>query len=296
VPHDVDGWWREGRIRPPGPRRRREAALLPWFLGQHHSRWYAPVAAACRTDGKEHATASGRPAYAVPVRNGHPGDRRARQSRSRARTDPTGHPSSELPVRPPEARGAGRSVGPGPPAHPGRHGLLAVSRPIVLVGLMGCGKTTVGTALAERLGRPFWDGDAQLKELTGMAAAGLGAERGLDVLRRIEVEVLALGLAHRPAPVVAAAAATILDPRLPGLIGLAWTVWLRVEVTHLAARLRRDDGHHPLLAGDLLATLREMARVRDPLYGRVADLTVDATRAAPAVLVGRIVAELPPGF
>jgi len=170
-----------------------------------------------------------------------------------------------------------------------------VSRPIVLVGLMGCGKTTVGTALAQRLGRPFWDGDAQLQELTGMTAAGLGAERGLDVLHGIEVEVLALGLAHRPAPVVAAAAAVVLDPRLPGLIGLAWTVWLRVEVTHLAARLRRDDGHRPLLAGDLLATLREMARVRDPLYDRVADLTVDATRAAPAVLVGRIVAALPAG-
>ena len=107
---------------------------------------------------------------------------------------------------------------------------------------------------------------------------------------------MALGLAHRPVPVVAAAAAVVLDPRLPGLVGQAWTVWLRVDVAHLAARLRRDDGHRPLLAGDLLATLREMARVRDPLYERVADLSLDATRAAPSALVGRIVAALPAGI
>jgi shikimate kinase len=170
-----------------------------------------------------------------------------------------------------------------------------VNRPIVLVGLMGCGKTTVGTALADRLDRPFWDGDVQLHELTGLTAAELGRERGLDVLHRIEVEVLARGLAHHPVPVVAAAAAVVVDPRLPGLVGQAWTVWLHVEVTHLASRLHQDDGHRPLLAGDLLATLREMARVRDPLYAQVADLTLDVTRASPAALVGRIVAAMPAG-
>lgn len=169
----------------------------------------------------------------------------------------------------------------------------AVSRPIVVLGLMGCGKTTVGAALAERLGRSLWDGDAQLQELTGMTAARLGTERGIDVLHGLEFEVLSLGLARRPAAVVAAAAAVVLDPRLPGVIGAAWTVWLRVELTHLVTRLQHDDGHRPLLTGDLLATLREMARIRDPLYGQVADLTLDATRSTPAVLVARILAALP---
>jgi shikimate kinase len=170
-----------------------------------------------------------------------------------------------------------------------------VSRPIVLVGLMGCGKTVVGEALAERLERPVWDGDVQLERITGMTAARLGAERGLDVLHRIEVEVLARGLAHRPAPVVGAAAAVVLDPGVPALLVPAWTVWLHVELTHLVARLQRDDGHRPLLGGDLLATLREMARVRDPLYAQVADLTLEATRAPAAVLAARIVEALPAG-
>jgi len=91
----------------------------------------------------------------------------------------------------------------------------AQSRPIVLVGLMGSGKTTVGSALADRLGRAFWDGDAKLLELTGKTPGALGAERGLEVLHGLELEVLSLGLAHRPAPVVAAAASVGLDPRLP---------------------------------------------------------------------------------
>jgi shikimate kinase len=169
----------------------------------------------------------------------------------------------------------------------------AQSRPIVLVGLMGSGKTTVGSALADRLGRAFWDGDAKLLELTGKTPGALGAERGLEVLHGLELEVLSLGLAHRPAPVVAAAASVGLDPRLPGMLLEAWTVWLRVELTHLVARLQRDDGHRPLPGGDLLATLREMARVRDPLYAQVADLSLDATLIPPAALVQRIVEALP---
>ncbi|HXZ99332.1 MAG TPA: shikimate kinase [Candidatus Binatia bacterium] len=170
-----------------------------------------------------------------------------------------------------------------------------MARPIVLIGMMGCGKTTVGQALARRLSRPFWDSDAQLEAATGQTAARLGVDRGIDALHSLEVEVLARGLAHRPPRVVAAAAAVILDQRMPSLIGNAWVIWLRVDVARLATRLQRDDGHRPLPAGDLLGMLREMARTRDPLYARFADLSLEASRSSPAGLVRRILAEMPPG-
>lgn len=170
-----------------------------------------------------------------------------------------------------------------------------VSRPIVLIGLMGSGKTTVGELLAQRLDRPFWDGDAQLEGMTGRSASRLTAERGADVLHRLEVEVLVRGLSHRPAQVVAAAAAVVLDPQVPSLLAETWVVWLRVEVAHLVSRLRHDDGHRPLPSGDLLGMLREMARVREPLYASLADLTVDSGRSTPAATVRRIVASLPAG-
>jgi shikimate kinase len=167
-------------------------------------------------------------------------------------------------------------------------------RPIVLLGLMGSGKTTVGTLLARRLGRPFLDGDARLEAMTGKTAAQLAAERGTDVLHRLEVEVLARSLGERPEPVIAAAAAVVLDPRVPSLLGAAWSVWLRTDVTELVSRLAGGDDHRPLARADLLGTLREMARNRDPLYASVADLSVDARRA-PTAVVRRIVEAMPAG-
>jgi shikimate kinase len=171
----------------------------------------------------------------------------------------------------------------------------AQHRPLVLVGLMGAGKTSVGTLLARRLGRPFWDGDAQLEAMTGRTAAQLSAERGLDVLHGLEVEVLARGLAHRPPPVIAAAAAVVLAPRVPSLLAGVWVVWLRVEPARLASRIHAQVGHRPAFGGDLLGVLREMARARGPLYAGVADLTLDADRAAPPELVRLILAAMPAG-
>jgi shikimate kinase len=173
-----------------------------------------------------------------------------------------------------------------------------MTRPIVLLGLMGCGKTTVGEALSRQLERPLWDSDAVLAELTGKTAAQLADERGIEVLHQLEVEVLSKSVSRKPDAVVTAAAAVVLDPRLPALIGPAWAVWLQADITRLAARLQAHDGghgHRPLLAGDTLGTLREMARVRDPLFAQVAQLTLDAGRLTPSVLVRRIVAAMPPG-
>jgi shikimate kinase len=168
-----------------------------------------------------------------------------------------------------------------------------MSRPIVLLGLMGCGKTTVGRLLARRLARKYWDNDDGLRELTGRTAAELALESGPDVLHGLELEALMRGVGRRPAEVVGGAAAVVLDPRLPTVLAGAWVVWLRADITVLAARLRSGDGHRPFLGGDLLATLREMARLREPLYAQIAHLTVDVGRIDAAEAVRRIAAQIP---
>lgn len=170
-----------------------------------------------------------------------------------------------------------------------------MARAIVLLGLMGSGKTTVGSLLARRLDRPFVDGDARLEAMTGRTAAQLAEERGADVLHRLEVEVLARSLADHPEPVIAAAAAVVLDPRVPSLLAGAWSVWLRADAVELAGRLSGGDDHRPRGGGDLLGMLREMARSRDPLYARIADASVDARHATPAAIMRRILQAMPAG-
>ncbi len=170
-----------------------------------------------------------------------------------------------------------------------------MARAIVLLGLMGSGKTTAGRLLARRLGRPFVDGDARLQVVTGRTAAEIGEERGIEVLHHLEVEVLARSLSARPAPVIAAAAAVVLDPKVLSLLADAWSVWLRADVSELAGRLQGVHDHRPLPGGDLLGMLREMARIRDPLYASVADLTVDARHTTPAAIVRRILEAMPAG-
>ena len=89
-----------------------------------------------------------------------------------------------------------------------------VRGPVVLIGLMATGKTTIGRQLAERLGIELRDSDADIERDTGgLTVAGLVAEAGADVMHRREVEHLLAALAARHPVVVAAAASTVDDPR-----------------------------------------------------------------------------------
>src|SRR6476661_8341308 len=119
---------------------------------------------------------------------------------------------------------------------------------VVLVGLMGTGKTTIGALVAERLQRRFFDNDDVLERRTGRTAAELRRERGEEVLHRLEAEILLECLATRPVAVIAAAASTILDDDArDALRDDAFVVWLRTDLPVLTARLS-DPGTRPLRA------------------------------------------------
>jgi len=164
---------------------------------------------------------------------------------------------------------------------------------VVLVGMMGVGKSTVGRALARRLGRPFVDSDEQVQARTGQTVAQLFAEHGEAYFRREEARALREALSSAQPSVIAAAGGTVLDPNNRAQIAehAALVVWLRAEPEILAGRVRQGD-HRPLLAEDPLGTLRRLDRDRRPLYAEVASLTLDvANRSVPA-LVREIAAAL----
>lgn len=167
---------------------------------------------------------------------------------------------------------------------PGRH--------LVLVGLMGVGKSTVGRALAERLGRPFVDLDEAVVAAAGRPVAQLFAEEGEAGFRAREAAVLAEVLGAGAAAVVATGGGAVLCGRSRDRLAGQATVWLRASPPVLAERLGAAPGQErPLLAGaDPEARLAELAGERDPLYHEVAGIVVDVGGLSVDEVVDRVLA------
>jgi shikimate kinase len=156
--------------------------------------------------------------------------------------------------------------------------------PIVVVGLMGSGKTTIGRTLAERLGRPFRDSDGDLLARTGRSARDIAAADGVDALHALELEHLLTALSE-PEPAVIAAAASVIDEPA-GRAALAApgvrVVWLRVDPDTAEGRTSGPD-HRP----EHEALAAQAAR-RDPWFAAVADVVEDVAVADAASIVARL--------
>jgi shikimate kinase len=142
----------------------------------------------------------------------------------------------------------------------------AATRPIVLVGLMGAGKTTVGRRLAARLGLPFVDADAEIELAAGMTVAEIFDRFGEAHFRDGERRVIARLIDGRR-KVIATGGGAFMNAETRALIlETATAVWLKADIETLVARVsRRDD--RPLLQGrDARAVLTELSQARDPVY------------------------------
>jgi shikimate kinase len=166
--------------------------------------------------------------------------------------------------------------------------LAADDRHIVLIGLMGAGKTTVGRRLAAQLGWSFWDNDEALREATGTTAAAVQDADGQATLHRLEDQLLRRALTVRTPTVFAAAAAVVLSP---GLLSDVLTVWLRITAAMEADRLVRSGQHHRPLPTDSGDYLARVAADRESLYAGIADITVDVG-GDPASTCDRVVEAL----
>ncbi|MBX9856334.1 MAG: shikimate kinase [Gemmatimonadaceae bacterium] len=146
---------------------------------------------------------------------------------------------------------------------------------LVLVGLPGSGKSTVGRTVAKRLGRPFLDFDVEIERRVGMSVARLFAERGEPAFRALEVD-LTRELAAAPPMVLAPGGGWVTNPgvmellRPPGRI-----VHLRISPAEAVRRLSRSRVVRPLLQqADPAVKMQALWDARGPLYAR-ADLEID---------------------
>ena len=147
--------------------------------------------------------------------------------------------------------------------------------------MMGSGKSTIGSLLAQRTGWSYHDNDLLLERSLGVNARALLAESGVDAMRRAESDALRLGLAQPEPCIVGAAAGTVLgaDSR-SALERHALVVWLRTSPRTLAGRAVGAK-HRPWLEGDPEGWMRRTLDARRPLYESVADHTVDTDDRSP---------------
>ncbi len=168
--------------------------------------------------------------------------------------------------------------------------------PIVLVGMMGSGKTTVSRLVGAALGRDVFDSDEMIERRTGHTVAEIWGTDGEPAFRRLETEVLDEALAADPPGVVAAAGGVVLADanrvrlqRVSERGGIV--VWLRADPVLLASRVHAGD-HRPLVRDDPTRTLARLAVERAPLYAEVADRTLDVDASTVEETVAAVLAEV----
>ena len=152
---------------------------------------------------------------------------------------------------------------------------LVPPRTIVLVGLMGAGKSAIGRRLAQRLALPFIDADHEIEQAAGCTIEEFFAAHGEAAFRDGERRVMAR-LLDQPVHVLAARRGAFIDAATRALVKeRAISLWLRAELPLLLERVMRRSNRPLLKQGDPKQILEELMRKRYPIYAE-ADVTVDS--------------------
>lgn len=163
---------------------------------------------------------------------------------------------------------------------------------LVLVGPMGAGKTSIGKALATRLGLAFVDCDQEIERRTGASVPVIFECEGEPGFRARESALVAELMQGRDLLVATGGGAILSEDNRRHLRERGFVVWLQVSVPQQLERLARDRSR-PLLAGDdREAKLRALSEQRGPLYAGMADLAFDADGLAVATAASRLEALL----
>jgi shikimate kinase len=165
-------------------------------------------------------------------------------------------------------------------------------RHLVLVGMMGAGKSTVGARCAARLGRPFIDTDELVETRAGAPVADVFVRDGEAAFRDIERGAIADACATPTPTVIAVGGGAVVDAdNRERMRDTGFVVWLRAPAAQLAKRVG-DGRSRPLLNADREATLERLNTERRSAYEAAAHTTVDTTGLNVAVVVDAVLEKL----
>jgi len=169
--------------------------------------------------------------------------------------------------------------------------LQKLSKPIVLVGLMGAGKTYIGTRLAAKLGLPFMDADTEIERAAGCSVADIFELYGESEFRKGERRVIAR-LLKDPVHVLATGGGAFMDSATRKEVrDCAISVWLRADLNLLVCRTGRRADRPLLEKGNRREILEQLIEERHPIYAE-ADLVIESARELPDLTVDRLIGAL----
>jgi shikimate kinase len=159
---------------------------------------------------------------------------------------------------------------------------------IVMVGLMGCGKSAVGRRLAARLGLPFVDADEEIERAAGQSIEDMFAEHGEPYFREGERKVLARLMRSGPQVLATGGGAFMNAETRAAIAERGISVWLKAELPLLVRRVSKRNNRPLLKGGDPQAVMQNLMDVRYPVYAQ-ADITVESRDVPHDVIVGEII-------
>lgn len=157
--------------------------------------------------------------------------------------------------------------------------LYRLQRTVVLVGMMGSGKTAIGRALACRLHTPFVDSDAAIEEAAALSIPEIFARDGEAFFRKREAEVLRRLLSGPPGIVSTGGGAFLSEANRDAIAQMGVAVWLDADLATLWERVRHKDTRPLLRTADPKATLTDIFNARTPIY-RLAGLQINVNEHA----------------
>ena len=161
-------------------------------------------------------------------------------------------------------------------------------RSVVLIGLMGAGKTAVGRRLANRLDLPFIDADSEIEVAAGASISEIFAEHGEAYFRQGERKVIARLLENGPQVLATGGGAYMNPDTRANIKAHGLSVWLKADIKVLMKRVGRRDNRPLLAAGDPEKMMKKLMEERYPIYAE-ADVTVESRDVPHDVIVGAVI-------